>query len=90
MFEGYHYVEKNGQGAKKRFENPETIRTIYEKLSTDDLPDANRRAKIRKLYDGNLPYNPHVLEQSGLKNLANVNFLGLKGIIETAQTSSSS
>ena len=20
MFEGYHYVEKNGQGAKKRFE----------------------------------------------------------------------
>ena len=82
MFEGYHYVEKNGQGAKKRFENPETIRTIYEKLSTDDLPDANRRAKIRKLYDGNLPYNPHVLEQSGLKNLANVNFLGLKGVID--------
>ena len=82
MFEGYHYVEKNGQGAKKRFENPETIRTIYEKLSTDDLPDANRRAKIRKLYDGNLPYNPHTLEQSGLKNLANVNFLGLKGIID--------
>lgn len=82
MFEGYHYVEKNGQGAKKRFENPETIRTIYEKLSTDDLPDANRRAKIRKLYDGNLPYNPHVLEQSGLKNLTNVNFLGLKGVID--------
>ena len=82
MFEGYHYAENNGQGAKKRFENPETIRTIYEKLSTDDLPDANRRAKIRKLYDGNLPYNPHVLEQSGLKNLTNVNFLGLKGVID--------
>lgn len=82
MFEGYHYVEKNGQGAKKRFENPDTIRTIYEKLSTDDLPDANRRAKIKKLYNGNLPYNPRMLEQSGLKNLTNVNFLGMKGVID--------
>lgn len=82
MFEGYNYVDKSGKGTKKRFSSPEVVRTIYEKLSTDDLPDSKRRVKIRKLYDGNLPYDPMMLERSGLKNLTNVNFLGLKGVID--------
>lgn len=82
MFEGYRYVEKNGAPAKKRFENPETIRTIFGKLTDDDRPDAERRVRIRKLYDGALPYNPNELAARGLKFMANVNFLGLKGIID--------
>ena len=83
MFEGYNYVDKSGAGARKRFSSPEAIRSVYEKLSTDDLKDSSRRAKIRKLYDGNLPYDPAKLEASGLKNLTNVNFLGLKSAIDT-------
>lgn len=82
MFEGYNYVEKSGKGAKDRFSTPQAVRTVYEKLKTDDLPDSERRAKIRKLYEGNLPYDPKVLEATGLKNLTNVNFLGLKGTID--------
>lgn len=82
MFEGYNYVDKNGQGAKSRFSNPAAVRAVYQKLSQDDLPDASRRAKIRKLYDGNLPYDPRVLKATGLANLTNVNFLGLKGVID--------
>lgn len=82
MFEGYNYVEKNGEGAKDRFTTPQAVRAVYEKLKTDDLPDSERRAKIRKLYEGNLPYNPKSLEATGLKNLTNVNFLGLKGTID--------
>lgn len=82
MFEGYNYVDKSGQGAKERFSNPEALRAVYEKLKTDDLKDAERRAKIRKLYEGNLPYKPKTLEDSGLKNSTNVNFLGLKGTID--------
>lgn len=82
MFEGYNYVEKNGEGAKERFSNPDAVRAIYDHLSTEDLPDARRRTKIRALYDGNLPYDPKKLEASAQKNLANINTLGLKGAID--------
>jgi len=82
MFEGYHYVERNGDGAKSRFTDANALRAVFEKLRTDDLPDAARRAKIRKLYEGNLPYSPAALEASGVKNATNVNFLGLKGTID--------
>ena len=82
MFEGYHYVEKDGSGAKDRFTTPQAVRAVYEKLKTDDLLDAERRAKIRRLYEGNLPYSPKTLESMGLKNLTNINFLGLKGTID--------
>lgn len=82
MFEGYNYVDKTGQGAKDRFSDPKAVRAIYDHLSTEDLPDARRRAKIRALYDGNLPYDPRKLEASAQKNLANINLMGLKGAID--------
>ncbi len=83
MFEGYNYVEKSGEGAKDRFTDPNALRAVYDKLKTDDLPDAERRAKIRKLYEGNLPYDPKKLEQTANKHVANINFLGLKGIVDS-------
>ena len=82
MFEGYRYVERNGEGASERFADASALRAVFKKLRTDDLPDASRRAKIRKLYEGNLPYNPQALEQAAIKNATNVNFLGLKGTID--------
>ncbi len=82
MFEGYNYVDKSGQGVKDRFTDPNALRAVYEKLKTDDLPDSRRRAKIRSLYEGNLPYDPAKLEQAALKHIANINFLGLKGMVD--------
>ena len=82
MFEGYNYVDKSGQGAKTRFTDPAAVRAVYEHLSTQDLKEAERRAKIRGLYDGNLPYNPKELASRAQKNLTNVNWLGLKGVID--------
>ena len=82
MFEGYNLVEKNGEGAKLRFTDANALRAVYDKLREDDIPDAKRRARIRKVYEGNLPYNPADLEAAGLKNVTNVNFLGLKGTID--------
>lgn len=82
MFEGYSYIEKNGEGAKRRFSNPQVVRTVYEHLSTEDLPDAKRRANILGLYNGNLPYDPKKLESSAQKNLANINTMGLKNVID--------
>lgn len=82
MFDGYVVAEPNGAPAKDRFRDPAAVRAVYEKLSEDDLKESGRRAKIRKLYDGNLPFNPEDLKNSGLRNLTNVNFLGLKGVID--------
>lgn len=82
MFEGYVVVEKNGAPAKDRFTDPKAVTAIYQKLTEDDFKDAKRRLNIRKLYDGNLPYNPEDLARAGLKDLTNVNFQGLKGTID--------
>ena len=82
MFEGYVYVEKDGKPAKDRFTDPRAVTALYQKLSEDDLEESKRRARIRKLYSGNLPYNPADLERSGLRDLTNVNFMGLKGTID--------
>lgn len=81
-FEGYNVVEKNGKAAKKRFSSPVAVRAVYQKLKDDDLKESERRAKILKMYSGNLPYDPRKLEQSGLKNLTNINFHGLQGVID--------
>lgn len=82
MFEGFTVAEPNGAPAKDRFRDPQSVRAVYEKLSEDDLKESQRRLKIRKLYDGNLPFNPNDLANCGLRNLTNVNFLGLKGVID--------
>lgn len=81
-FEGYNVVDKNGKAAKKRFSSPLAVRAVYQKLKDDDLKESERRAKILKMYSGNLPYDPEKLKQSGLKNLANINFHGLKGVVD--------
>ena len=80
--DGYNVAEKNGAPARSRFTDPQALRAVYDKLTEDDMLEAQRRAKIRRMYDGNLPYDPRQLEACGLKNIANVNFLGLKGVID--------
>ena len=80
--DGYNVAERNGAPARSRFTDPQALRAVYDKLTEDDMLEAERRAKIRRMYDGNLPYDPAALAACGLKNIANVNFLGLKGVID--------
>lgn len=82
MIDGYNIVGPNGRAPKSRFTDPAAFSAIYDRLTEDDIVEATRRAKIRRMYDGNLPYDPRKLAQCGLKNIANVNFLGLKGVID--------
>lgn len=81
-FEGYNIVEKSGKPAKRRFSSPLVVRAIYDKLKDDDVKEAGRRAKILNLYSGNLPYKAESLAAAGLKNIANINFHGLKSVID--------
>lgn len=80
--DGYNIAERGGTPARSRFTDPQALRAVYDRLTEDDILEAERRAKIRRMYDGNLPYDPKQLEACGLKNIANVNFLGLKGVID--------
>ena len=83
MFEGYNYVEEGGAPARRRFSDPSAVMTVFRHLADEDMKAAQRRLKIKKLYDGVLPYDPKALEACGLKNLTNVNFYGLKGTIDS-------
>lgn len=85
-FYGYELVKATGKPTKRRFTSGRVLREIYEHLTTEDMSDANRRAKILKVYNGYLPYQREALERQGIKNITNVNFLGLRGIIEARAT----
>lgn len=82
MIQGYNIVEKNGKPAKSRFSDPIALRAVYDQLTLDDAKDAQRRAKIKSMDEGRLPYDPATLEKCGIKNVTNVNWLGLKGVID--------
>ena len=75
-------VEENAKPAKSRFSDPIALRSVYDKLTEEDYKDAERRAKLRRMYDAHLPYRPEDLRQSGLKHVTNVNWLGLKSVID--------
>lgn len=82
MFEGYNVADKNGGPAKDRFSDAAAVVSVYRKLSDDDIEESRRRLRIRKLYDGNLPYSEQQLASMGMKNLTNINFNGLKGTVD--------
>lgn len=77
MYEGYRYAEPSGAPAKNRFLDPQALYAVYQKLTEEDAKEAERRARIRQLYDGNKPYRTADLEGRAVKHLTNVNFGGL-------------
>lgn len=82
MISGYNIVDEHGKPAKSRFSDPVALRAVYDHLKTEDMQDASRRSRIRKMYDAYLPYDPATLEKCGIKHITNVNWLGLKGVID--------
>lgn len=84
MITGFNVTEgpESSAPAKDRFTDPVALRAVYDHLTDEDRTSAAFRGKIRRLYDGFLPYDPKELERNGLKNLANINFKGLQGTID--------
>lgn len=79
---GLRTIEPDGSPARSRFSDPVALRNTYDVLTQDDTVEANRRAKLQNLFEGCLPYDPAELERCGLKNITNVNWLGMKGAID--------
>lgn len=84
MIDGFNTVKDGGSAkpARSRFSDPVALRAVYDRLTEDDMKEAARRAKLRRMYDAHLPFNPAELAQSGLRHVTNVNWLGLKGVID--------
>lgn len=83
-FFGYNFTEKDKPvPARKRFTDPQAVYSVYDQLKAEDTNDAKRRAKIRAMYDGALPYDAAQLREKGLANMTNLNFYALKGTIDS-------
>lgn len=79
---GLKTIEQSGAPARTRFSDPAALRTVYDQLTQEDYPDAVRRGKIQRVYDGHLPLRRDELARNGLKFASNVNWGGLKGVID--------
>jgi hypothetical protein len=67
-------VEADGSAPKRRLASPRAARAIFDKLKQADGDDAQRRAILQGMNDGNPPYNQKELDEAGLGHAVNVNF----------------
>lgn len=78
----FQTTDKKGGAVKFRFSSAGSLLEIYRRLQEQDIKDSARRANIKKVYDGWLPYDPVKRAAGVLKGLANFNSMGLKGQID--------
>jgi hypothetical protein len=75
-------VDDKGNPVERRITSCKAIREIYSNFVREDTLEADRRLRIFRIYNGNLPFDPKRLKDLGLGNLTNINLLGLKGFID--------
>lgn len=78
----FRTVDESGNPVMRRFSSARALLDVYTDLQQKDEEDAKRRARILKVYNGYLPYDPVKQKAKGLGNLANFNSGELKGTID--------
>ena len=78
----FRTVGADGKPVMRRFSSARALLDVYTDLQQKDDEDAKRRARILKVYNGYLPYDPAKQKAKGLGNLANFNSGELKGTID--------
>ena len=78
----FRTCDENGRPVRYRFSSAESLRAVFRKAKQDDMPAADARSRLLKLYEGKLPWNPAKLKAAGLADKCNVNYLELKGYID--------
>ena len=69
-----------------RFLTAEGVYNCLNAMLLSDAADAQRRALVQGMIDGNPPYRQSELEKAGLGDMVNMNFLGLRGALESRLT----
>lgn len=72
----------SGQPARRRIATAEAAYAIAKKFDEYDETAAVNRAIIQGMIDGNPPYDPDELEEQGLADMVNVNFLTMRANLD--------
>lgn len=74
---------ETGNAPRRRIATPAAAYQIYDSLKEHDEQDAQRRAIIQGMVDGNPPYNQRELDEAGLGHLVNVNFMSMRANLDS-------
>lgn len=80
-------VTPEGAPAVSRILTPDAARQILDDLQRADAPEAVRRATLQGMIDGNPPYDEKELDEKGLGNMVNVNFLEMRANLDARAAS---
>lgn len=79
----FRTIDAEGAPIKFRFTTARAVRDINYRLQQMDIVEASRRSKILRVYDGFPPFDNERLKSLGLGNISNINFLELKGLVDS-------
>lgn len=80
---GFNYTDDDApKPVRQRFTTPQAFYDLYEEFRRRDAQDAERRARIRCIYNGNLPYDPKDLEAAGQAWRTNMNFQQMSEVVD--------
>ena len=80
---GYDYLDEDRPApAKRRFSTAKAIYDVYDEFRRLDVKDSDRRARIKRIYNAFLPYNPEELRAAGQAWRTNVNFRAVASAID--------
>jgi hypothetical protein len=82
---GLMTVDPQGRPTR-RFASPEGVYNVINQMLMSDTADAQKRAMIQGMIDGNPPYQQEELDKSGLGDMINLNWNGLRGSLESRLT----
>jgi hypothetical protein len=66
----------------RRIATPQAAWEVFKRMRDNDDSDAQRRATLQGMIDGNPPYVPKELEDAGLASMVNVNFLTMRANLD--------
>lgn len=76
------HTTADGYPPRRRIATPNAAWSVFTKLRDADDQDARRRATIQGMVDGNPPYKQSELDELGLGNLTNVNFMSMRANLD--------
>lgn len=76
-------VTEAGAPVKERISSILAARKVYDDFKSGSTDESMRRARLKGHIDGNQPFDQAELEELGMGNRTNVNFLEMRAILDT-------
>lgn len=76
-------ITDSGKPVRRRLETPTAAHALFVQYRDAGSMEADRRVTIQGMIDGNPPYDQKELEDQGLADITNVNFMSMRAILDT-------